>query len=186
MKKYLYKFGDIEVCNRFESPTKESFSKWRSDFLKNVDLSNYNVLFMGNAAETFYGVSKIPTYDVDIILSGEIDSYKNLSNILRKAFKLGLTYNLCIDIFHIDKNVFEHKFWEDYHQIRFYDTIEIVGKSDKLIEGQSKVILPNGLYKFLKKQSNTNSYNKHISRIKSGDYLSLRFDLKTMELISYN
>lgn len=183
---YLYKFGDIEVYDKFQRPTKELFLKWREYFLKNVQLDNYNVLFMGNSAEKFYGVSKIPTYDIDIILSGEIDSYENLSNILKMGFKAGLRYNVCIDMFYIDKNVFKHKFWGDYNQIRFYDRMKIRSKPDKMIKYEEKTILPNGLYKFSKKQSNTNSYNKHISRIESGDYLSLRFDLKTMELISYN
>lgn len=185
MGNYLYKYGNVEVYDKFESPTKESFYKWRGEFLETTNLDNYNVAFVGNAAERIFGISTIPTYDIDIVLSGEIDSYENLFNILTTAFKLGLKNNLCIDIFHIDKDVFKYELWGEYNQIRFYDKIQINKRSSMNLPFKTKE-LPYGLHKFSKKQTQTNSYNKHISRIKSGEYQCLRFDLKTMKLISFN
>ena len=182
---YLYKYGDIEVYNKFQQPTKKLLYEWRREFLENTHLDNYDVLFMGNAAERIFGVSKIPTYDIDIILSGEIDSYENLSNIFNTAFKIGLKNNLCIDIFHIDKNVFTTEWWGEYNQIRFYDRIKINGKPD-IIGFNNVERLPYGLYKSFRNQINSKSYHKHTSRIESAQYLSLRFNLKTMKLISYN
>ena len=185
MKNYLYKYGNFEVYNRFQSPTKESFYEWRGEFLETTYLDNYNVSFIGNAAERIFGVSTIPTYDIDIVLNGEIDSYENLSNIFNTAFEIGLKNNLCIDIFHIDKNVFLTQWWGDYNQIRFYDRIELNGKSNMIIPNKIEE-LPYGLYKFSKIQTKTNSYIKQKSRIESGQYQCLRFDLKTMKLISFN
>ena len=185
MGNYLYKYGDIEIHNNFQSPTKETFYEWRYEFLKNTQLDNYDVLFMGNCAEQIFGVSKIPTYDIDIILSGKIDSYRNLSNIFNTAFKIGLKNNLCIDIFHIDKNVFENEKWGEYKQIRFYDKIEINNKSYIAIPNKIEE-LTHGLYKFHNFDIKSKSHKKYWDRVHSGQYLGLRYDLKTMKLISFN
>lgn len=181
---YLYKYGDIEVYNKFQQPTKQLFYKWREEFLQSNDLKNYNILFMGNTAEIIFGVSKLQTSDVDIILSGKIYSYKNLFKIMHSAFLIGLKYNLCIDIFHIDVDVFKIKWWDCYQQIRFYDTIET--KKEKITLPDKIENLADGLYKFERNKKNTDSYLKHKTRLKSKDYLGLRFNLKTMELISFN
>jgi hypothetical protein len=93
MDNWKYKYGEFEINTPFTRPTHSLFSSWRTQFLSQVDLSNFNVMFMGNAAERIYGISTIATIDIDIILSGEIDSYKNLSNILRTGFKIGLEQN---------------------------------------------------------------------------------------------
>ena len=90
---YLYKYGDVEVYNKFEQPTRQTFHKWRSEFLQNNNLDNYNILFMGNTAEILFGISKLRTYDIDIILSGEVDSYESLSKLMNSAFLIGLKYN---------------------------------------------------------------------------------------------
>ena len=185
MANYLYRYGDIEVNTPFVQPTKKLFNVWRNNFLSQTNLDSYNVLFMGNAAEQFYGVSTIGTRDIDIMLSGEIDSYENLSNILKTGFLLGLELNLCIDIFHLDIDIFNEQWWGDYNQIRFYDKIEINNKQPKYIKNKIED-LPYGLYKFHGLDSENKSHKKHWDRIQSGQYLGLRFNLKTMNLISYN
>ena len=88
MQNYLYKFGNIEVYKKFEEPTYKTFHSWRTEFLNNTNLDNYDICFRGNAAERIFGISPIPTLDVDIILSGEIDSYENLSNILNANYEI--------------------------------------------------------------------------------------------------
>ena len=185
MQNYLYKFGNIEVYKKFEEPTYKTFHSWRTEFLNNTNLDNYDISFRGNAAERIFGMSPIPTLDVDIILSGEIDSYENLSNIFNTAFNIGLNYNLCIDIFHIDKNILADKWWGEYNQIRFYDRTQKNGNQTVLIEDKIED-LPYGLYKFKKIQVEGNGYKKLMNRFKSGHYMDLRFDLKTMEIISFN
>lgn len=184
MDNYLYKYGNVEVYNKFEQPTRKVFHQWRREFLESVDVDNYNILFMGNTAEIIFGVSPFQTKDIDIILSGEIDSYKNLSHIMNTAFKTGLNYNLCIDIFHLDIDVFQIKWWDSYKQIRFYDRIETPTK--KIIFPNKIEDLPFGLFKFAQTDKQSKSHKKHHDRIKSGQYLGLRFDLKTMRLISFN
>jgi hypothetical protein len=185
MDNWKYKYGEFEINTPFTRPTHSLFSSWRTQFLSQVDLSNFNVMFMGNAAERIYGISTIATIDIDIILSGEIDSYKNLSNILRTGFKIGLEQNLCIDIFHLDIDIMNVKEWGEYNQIRFYDKIEINNKQPKYIKNKIED-LPYGLYKFHGLDSENKSHKKHKDRIKTGQYRGLRFNLKTMRLISYN
>lgn len=185
MEEYLYKYGDFKIYTPFVEPTQDLFYSWRVEFLSKVNLDNYNVLFMGNAAERIFGVSKYRTHDVDIILSGKIDSYKNLSYILNTAFEIGIKYNLCIDIFHLDIDVFNIKWWGDYNQIRFYDRIEIKNEPSKFIKGKVED-LPHGLYRFHGKDSENKSHKKHKDRIQMGQYVGLRFNLKTMKIISYN
>ena len=182
---YIYKYGNIEVYNKFEQPTKQTFDKWRSEFLESNDLENYNILFMGNAAEILFGISKLRTYDIDIILSGEIDSYENLSKLMNSAFSIGLKYNLCIDIFHLDINVFEIQWWSSYNKIRLYD--KITNSNGRVLYIPDKIEdLPFGLHKFKEPDGQGKSHKKHLDRITMGQYLGLRFDLKTMKLISFN
>ena len=182
---YIYKYGDIEVYNKFQQPTKQIFHKWRNEFLQNNNLDNYNILFMGNAAEILFGISKLQTYDIDIILSGEIDSYENLSKLMNSAFSIGLKYNLCIDIFHLDINVFEIEWWSSYNKIRLYD--RLTNSNGNVYHIPYKIEdLPFGLHKFGESDSIGKSHRKHLDRIQSGQYVGLRFDLKTMRLISFN
>lgn len=185
MDRWKYKYGEFEISNSFTPPTRRLFSKWRRNFLAETNLDNYNVMFMGNAAEKIYGVSNLHTTDIDIMLSGEIDSYENLSNILRTGFRLGLEQNLCIDIFHLDVDIMNVQWWGDYNQIRFYDKIEIYNQEPKYIKGKIED-LPCGLYKFHGLDSKNKSHKKYKDRLESGYYLGLRFNLKTMKLISFN
>lgn len=182
----LYQFSDINVFNEFVTPTKELFLRWRIDFLESNNLENYNILFMGNCAETLFGKSKIPTTDVDIILSGNHISYLHLSNTLKSAFTIGLRYNLLIDIFHSSVDVFKNDIWNDYQQIRFYKEIIDNNNISFPIEHNGMEKLPHDLYRFYKKDDTNKSLNKYLNRIQSGDYLSLKYDLKTMQLISFN
>ena len=111
--------------------------------------------------------------------------YENLSNIFNTAFKLGLNYNLCIDIFHIDVDAFNIEYWDNFTQTRFYDRIVVNGSPDLMIPSKPKK-LPHGLYEFDSNKKTPKSLKKHITRVQSGQYLNLRFDLKTMKLISFN
>lgn len=185
--KCLYQFGNYKIYEQFSKPTFELFQNWRVDFLNNNDLENYKVLFMGNAAEQFFGQSQISTTDIDIIIHSPIIDYNKISTILNSAFQIGLSYNLLIDIYFVDTDIFSKPTFDKYYSIRFYKEIVVDESKILMVSNATEFdILPNGLWGIHRTESQTKSYQKYIDRINSGQYLGLKFDLKTMKLISYN
>ena len=195
--KCLYQFGNYKIYNKFSTPTFELFENWRNEFLSKNNLKDYNILYWGNSAENMFGQSQIPTTDIDIIIHNPIINYKEVSEILQSAFEIGLSHNLLIDIYFTDIDIFSKFNFDEnmaisktHYIIRFYKEI-ILNESKVVVVSDSTEfdILPNGLWGLLRTDVNiphTKSFKKYIDRITTGQYLGLKFDLKTMKLISYN
>jgi hypothetical protein len=193
-------FEDIEVnTQKINIPTESSFFIWREEFLSKCDLTNYNLLFCGNFAEQIYGISKIPTKDVDIIISSNKDlNYCEIKNILKTAFILGIKNNLFIDIFHVNYNVFETcyglKFVNNsfvFNNIlltRFFQKI-ITKKDNNTVhvrELDNFKKINNELYQLEIDNILSKSLKKAIKRIKQRQYVGIFKDLKTMNDIQFD
>ena len=182
----LYQFSDYKIETPFINPTFEVFNNWRLDFISNSNLDEYNILFMGNSAERFFGQSQLPTLDIDVVIYNKKINYEEISNILHSAFQIGLKYNILIDIYFVDVDVFKHKNFGSYYAIRFYKEMYLNGKYFKVWKTEKVDELPYGLWGASRIESETTAYKKYINRINEGHYLGLKFDLKTLNLISYN
>lgn len=182
----LYQFGNYKIYKNFDTPTLDKFQQWRLEFLSKNNLDNYSLLFMGNSAERIFGQSELHTTDVDIVISSDSTNYLDISKILHSAFQTGLAYNLLIDIYHINVDVLANGGFGKYYAIRFYKEI-IINKQPIPVWSTTNIDnLPMGLYGTHRFDIETKSYQKYLHRIDEGHYLGLKFNLKTMELISYN
>lgn len=179
----------FKVTGPLLAPTVELFQEWRESFLQANDLSKLNLLFMGGTAEQFYGKSKLRTSDIDILMSGDIDEY-SLKKIKESALSLGLEKKLLIDTSFITVDIFK----KDWGKTE-YNVVKLLKKNS--ITNQFKTItrtfyidfveLKSGLIQLYKRdQNDSSSYMKHKSRMAAGHYLDLRYDLKTMEQLTFS
>ncbi len=93
--KIFYKQGIIEVTRPWTRPNIELFNYWLDDFLKIDGIDDYDVWLSGG----FF--HKLPTWDIDITLTGTPTEYGILSNIMITGTRLGFDkYNMLFDIQH--------------------------------------------------------------------------------------
>ena len=93
--KIYYKQGIVEVVDKWTRPNMTSFKKWISDFFEIKGVDKYNVWLSGGF------LNKKSTWDIDIILTGEVTDHEELSNIMIEGTKLGFyKYNMLFDIQH--------------------------------------------------------------------------------------
>ena len=174
------------TTQKYVRPTKPTFLKWAKEWVETYAME-YKVTFFGCAAEIFYGECTLDTWDIDIMLEGEIKDYKYLNLLLTEAVKLGNKYRLKIDIFHVNKPYTSTK-WEPYEQIRFYKDMVTIedGKIHKIDYTKIADIeeLPHTLYKY-KRKNKGGSYEKFKKRLKHGYYSDIRLNLKELINESY-
>lgn len=177
------------VTEPFFLPKVELFEEWREQFLQSNDLSGLNVMFMGNAAENFYGNSTVKTRDIDIMISGDVECSR-LKLIKESAFKLGLEKRILIDTLYVSQDVFTKRWWDDGYTItKLFNNITITTDVYS-INTMSKIPLVEngcGLYELhYDKKEESLSFRKYLLRLENGIYQDLRYDLKTMNLLSYS
>lgn len=178
---FYYQVGDLSTDKLWNRPTLAAIEKWSKQWLNSYDLSPYTVTFFGCAAEQLFGHTTLKTWDVDIMLQGEVEDYFKLKEALTGATVIGWANGLSIDIFHIDFP-FTSTTWQPYNQIRFYKSIyKKVGRIEFYhdLSYDSLETLPHSLYK-LHKSSKSNSYIKFKSRLENGEYEDIRLDLKSL------
>lgn len=183
-------FSDLyTVTEPFFLPTVELFNDWRQAFLNANDLSKLNVMFMGNAAENFYGNSYVKTRDIDIMFSGDIEC-SELKRIKESAFELGLERRILIDTLHISQNVFTTKWWDNgYTVTKLFDKITVNKNSFTVPRIGEVNFIKNdcGLFEFyLESKENSFAFQKYRARLNNGIYQDLRYDLKTMKQLTYD
>jgi hypothetical protein len=134
---FHYKIGDIATATPFKKPTREGVEVWWDKFKDTPHLNDYEV-YIGGAV-----LNNIETWDVDIILTGEIKYFNELYNILNSAVQLGFKHWLLIDIKWVSNL---HKDGEDFQEreeIRNYNRVE---NNSRIKKYPGTQIYP-GLYK---------------------------------------
>ena len=95
---FYYKRGMIEITDPWERPSKESFESFLMDFKQLKGIQNYQVYLVGAFCENYYLGTDRETWDVDLILRGDIQDYTELKNILDQAIEIGFKHNILVDI----------------------------------------------------------------------------------------
>lgn len=183
-------YGRFLVTQPMVDPTLEVFLDWRTEYLAAVDLTDVNVMFMGNAAERFYGSSTIRTIDVDIMFSGDIECSRK-KEIMEKAFELGINRRLYVDTIFVSQNIFENRWWDSNYTItKIASEIEIWTGDRTLIRtllGDDFTETSCGLFEYNRiSKEDSPSYRKHKYRVDTGVYQDLRYNLKTMEQLIFS
>lgn len=184
------KYGRFIITEPMWNPTLDLFNKWRKEYLEYVDLTGINVMFMGNAAEKFFGNSTLSTIDVDIMFSGDVDCEKK-KEVMEKAFELGKQINLYVDTLFVSQDIFKNRWWDsNYTVTKIASELEIWTGERTIIRslnGDDFFENECGLFEYTKStKEDSFSYRKHKKRLDQGIYQDLRFDLKTMEPLTFS
>ena len=95
---FYYQKGNIGTSTPWHRPSIDSFNNWLNVWRNSPGLKNYDVFLVGGFCQHYCLGKEIATWDVDIILMGEVKNKPHLKNILNQAVKLGFDNRLLIDI----------------------------------------------------------------------------------------
>ena len=184
------KYGNFTITEPMWNPTLELFEEWRDEYLESVDLTGLNVMFMGNAAEKFFGISQLRTIDIDIMFSGDVDCNKK-KEVMEKAFELGMKRNLYVDTLFISQDIFKNRWWDNNYTVtKIASELEIqIGDRTiiRSLNGDDFTENDCGLFEYIKaSKEDSSSFRKHKTRIENGIYKDLRYDLKTMKQLIFS
>jgi hypothetical protein len=170
---FYYKRGDIEVTDPWKRPSKESFESFLIDFQQLKGIQNYQVYLVGAFCENYYLGTNRETWDVDLILRGDIQDYTELKDILNKSIEIGFKHNILIDI--AWRNILPNLNLLSQEKIITYtDVIQYTLETEwkQSVEGEIKEIL-SGLYYV--KFNPIKAYNKFISKNYTLNYKKIEF-----------
>ena len=159
---FYYKRGDIEVTDPWERPNNINFESFLKDFKKIKGIENYQVYLVGAFCENYYLGTQRETWDVDLILIGEIKDYLKLKNILNRAMKIGFKHNILIDI--AWRNILPNlNLFPQEKIITYTDAIQYTSETEwsQTVEGEIKELLL-GLYHV--KFNPSKAYDKFINK----------------------
>lgn len=92
MKKFKYIKGLASTKTPWVRPSANLLNAWRKKVFKMREIKSYQMWLCGSFLEGW------KTWDVDIIVTGKIDSIKSLESVLVKTTQIGFDHNQLIDI----------------------------------------------------------------------------------------
>lgn len=151
---FYYEIGKLTTTDKWFRPDKDLLKTWYSQIKELQGFSKYTYY----AGDSLLKVEK--TWDVDVLMTGEIDDYEELRDFLNDCIQLGFEHRQLIDIYHVS-NIFT---WEDgfkpYNKIRSWTHQKKVinGKTtiDKIMPYTEEII--EGLYKIKHDKTPPKSY----------------------------
>ena len=159
---FYYKRGDIEVTDPWERPNNINFESFLKDFKKIKGIKDYQVYLVGAFCENYYLGTQRETWDVDLILIGEIKDYLKLKNILNRAMKIGFKHSLLVDI-SWRNSLPNLNLLSQEKIITYTDAIQYTSETEwsQIVEGEIKELLL-GLYHV--KFNPSKAYDKFINK----------------------
>ena len=175
---FYCKIGDISTSVAWYSPTKQRLENWYKEWIQLKGAQDFDLYLVGNTAEGIYGNSNTITWDVDLVLIGDIKNYKVLKNLLKQSILIGWRHYMMIDMTHNNK-LFSQLKNEPFKQIRY--SRNFYKKKDNIIEeftwsGDKTNSLPEGLKELIFSQPP--GYNKWIKKQKENVYLGIEKNFK--------
>ena len=187
---FYYRIGNISTTIPWYRPTIKAFGKWADEWLQTPGIENYNIHLCGGFAQICYFLNEslLKTWDVDIMLTGKVNTnlnYGELKRVLDEAQKIGFKHRLLIDIRYISNGLnpivegVEFKFKDYYVTIRNNLTSEKRSAKEnykknyiKDKNGYTAIELIPGLYK-LTKDPKPNWEKYKSKNYKGPSYISL-------------
>ena len=159
-------------------PDLDSVKEWYKELSSKVDMSSYDVRLIGAVAEG------VQTWDVDIILMGDVNNHFELKNILDIAHILGFQHSLLIDIFwtnvYLPEFIKLNKDWSNCKRIRNHKVFKknINGREEiyDFTLGYEYTELIPGLYEY--KGLSENSIQKTTKRLNDNIYKGIYTELR--------
>lgn len=177
----IVRMGDIETREKIYGPSSDRVEAWWAEYRDTPGLSDFEVVLVGNFAEAVFGISTLPTIDVDVILmGGDIKNEKLLKSLLDEAARIGFKYNLLIDIFY-NNTKFDIKKPAPYVAYRSWAvwfTQSTNGQQHTYThEGPDVEVLPSGLVRYTRNKE-LKSLVKANKRYLNGDYIGVQMNVK--------
>ncbi len=180
--KFEYIKGSARTSKPPQLPNSNLLNHWKKDIFSIEGIENYNFWLCGGARENR------KTFDIDIIVTGEITTYKDLERILVSATQLGFLNRQLIDINwnnslckYIQKGTcnFQSICCENYYNHKTCDEsscfktriVESITISDRIIKNGKTYITKcpvEKIGKSLWKRKCQWPSKKHIKKLKSG------------------
>lgn len=92
--RFSYKRGPIQTTTPWLRPDPENLNNWKKQFFYEIgDIKNYKLWICGGLLEDR------PTWDVDLVVTGEVQDKELLQNILIKSTNIGFENRLLVDAF---------------------------------------------------------------------------------------
>lgn len=95
---FLAVYGTAITRTPWLQPNLIRLGQWWSDMLLHPQIDDYEFYVVGNFAEKIFGISQIPTWDVDVVVIGDIANTKQFKYLLNDAVQLGFNHQLFVDI----------------------------------------------------------------------------------------
>jgi hypothetical protein len=132
---FYYKFGTVETTTPWNRPTLEVFNEWWEEFKTFEGVSDYDFYLSGSFL-TLRDTDK--TWDVDVIVTGPIKNFVNLSDILKHGRLLGFQKKIFIDLFYYDSIEFCYGEISE-ENIKYYLKGFLLGQELKIVDGKTEV-----------------------------------------------
>ena len=165
MKKTSYiQIGEFTSTYPNKKPTPEGVAYWWNDFKKTPHLDDYEVYICGAVLE---GIDN--TWDLDVVITGDIKYHNELKFILDEGIRIGLKYWMLVDIVWTSRIIDSiNEGFKPHTAIRSFNKSKMFRDKELSYDKISKEIYP-GLYQRELLKENK-SFKKHYQRIKDGKY----------------
>ena len=169
-----YQKGDISTTTPWNRPTPLIFNQWLEEWSQIPGIKEYKIFLVGAFCQNYFLNKNIETWDIDIILMGEIQDYSILKNILDKAVEIGFKHKLLIDIFWRNHLLLELNLLSQEKVITYTSVIKQSPNDswEQPVYGDIVELIP-GLYKV--KHNSKKAYNKFISKNYTLNYKKIEF-----------
>jgi hypothetical protein len=91
-------YGSSVTTTPWERPNLIRLGQWWNDMLTHPSINDYEFYLTGNFAEKIFGISELPTWDVDVVVIGDVKSPFKLRRLLNDGVQLGFNNKLMVDI----------------------------------------------------------------------------------------
>ena len=132
---FYYKYGTVETTIPWNRPTLEVFNEWWEEFKTFEGVSDYD-FYMSGSFLTLRDTDK--TWDVDVIVTGPIKNFVNLSDILKHGRLLGFQKKIFIDLFYYDSIDFCYEELDKKNK-KYYLRGFLMGEEIKVVNGETKL-----------------------------------------------
>jgi hypothetical protein len=175
--------GDVHTTQPWGRPNIINLEAWWNEWKEVKGLYDYEVYLSGALAEQVWGNYKGMTWDVDIILIGDVKDTKEFKHIMDEGYRIGWANRLCMDMFHsTDMDCCLNTEFKPFKLIRNGSSFikRSLGETHEVpfsIRANDVNELENGLFEFIYTQPNK-MWDKVQNRIKTGEYIGVYKKLK--------
>lgn len=126
---FYYSYGPVETTTPWDRPTWDTFYEWWDEFKQLEGVSDYEFYISGSSL-----VDIENTWDIDVIVTGNIKDFVSLSRLIQRGRELGFEKKIYIDMIYY--NSIEFCYGELTEESRkYYLKGRLGGTETKVVNG---------------------------------------------------